>query len=259
MSDEQKKETPQTDSAADKAVATEAQPAAPATEASAPAKAPADKQRSGRNDRNDRSDRKGRGGNRRRRPRRGQEEKDEFEQKTIDLARVTRVVKGGKRMRFRACIVIGDRAGRVGMGLAKGQDVSTAMNKAVNQAKKNLVTVPFDNETILFEVTEQFKAAKVLLKPAGTGRGIIAGGAVRSVLELAGVPNVVAKILGTNNKVSNVRATMAALQRFSDWQATKGVKKSKSKKKADSADKQVSVTADTNQQTDKKVADKKTK
>lgn len=137
---------------------------------------------------------------------------EEFEQKIIDLARVTRVMAGGKRMRFRACVVIGDKAGRVGYAVAKGADVTLAVNKAVNKAKKDLLDLKFYNETIPHNVSCKFKAGKVLLKPAPTGTGIIAGGAVRDVLELAGIPNVVAKILGSSNKINNVKATFLALK-----------------------------------------------
>jgi small subunit ribosomal protein S5 len=146
---------------------------------------------------------------------------EEFEQKILDLARVTRVMAGGKRMRFRACVVIGDRKGKVGLALAKGKDVTIAISKAVAKARKNMITVPFVNETIPFTVEEKFKAAKVLLKPAKKGKGIIAGGALRIVLELAGVPNVVAKILGTNNQVTNAKAIMAALKRLGSFSARK--------------------------------------
>ena len=130
---------------------------------------------------------------------------------------------GGKRMRFRACIAIGDRQGRVGVGLAKGQDVSMAINKAVNQAKKDIVTVPFIKETLPFAIEEKFKAARILLKPAQIGKGIVAGGAMRIVLELAGVPNVVAKMRGANNKINNVKAVMNALKRYAAWAEARGL------------------------------------
>lgn len=159
-----------------------------------------------------------RGGNRRGGPRRrsgrdrGPEEESEFEQKIIDLARVTRVMAGGKRMRFRACLVLGDKAGRVGFGLAKGADVSIAINKSTAQAKKHMITVPIVKETIPYQTSVKFKAAQILFKPAKPGTGIIAGGAIREVLEMAGIPNIVAKMMGTNNKVTNVKATMKALE-----------------------------------------------
>ncbi|KKR08542.1 MAG: 30S ribosomal protein S5 [Parcubacteria group bacterium GW2011_GWC2_39_14] len=141
-------------------------------------------------------------------------EPQEFEQKIVDLARVTRVMAGGKRMRFRACVALGDKKGRVGFGLAKGADVTIAVTKAVNKAKKDLIQIPIINETIPHQIVFKKGAALILLKPAPKGTGIKAGGAMRIVLELAGVPNVVGKILGTNNKVSNVKALIEALTSF---------------------------------------------
>jgi small subunit ribosomal protein S5 len=136
----------------------------------------------------------------------------DYEEKNLEISRVTRVTKGGKRMRFRALTVIGNRNGRVGFGLAKAVDVAGATSKAITQARKSLLTVPLENETIPHAVTAKFGAAVVLLKPAPKGAGIKAGGAVRSVLELAGIPNVVSKILGSSNKVNNVKATFVALK-----------------------------------------------
>jgi len=150
----------------------------------------------------------GKGGPRRRPDER---EKSEFDSTILDLARVTRVTKGGKRMRFRSCVVIGDRKGRVGYGVAKGADVQQSVSKATNQAKKNLIKVPIVENTVPHEVMKKFTAAKVLIKPAPEGTGIKAGGAVRVVLEMAGIPNVTAKILGTNNKINNAKATVLAL------------------------------------------------
>lgn len=136
----------------------------------------------------------------------------EFEQRIIDIARVTRVMAGGKRMRFRACVVIGDKKGQVGYGLAKGADVTMAITKAINVAKKRLVRIFLVRGTIPHAIREKFGAAKILLKPAPQGTGIMAGGAVRLVLEVAGVENIVGKILGSNNKINNVKATFKALQ-----------------------------------------------
>ncbi|HCC22742.1 TPA: 30S ribosomal protein S5 [Candidatus Falkowbacteria bacterium] len=138
----------------------------------------------------------------------------EFEQRVIDLARVTRVMAGGKRMRFRACVAIGDGKGRCGIGLAKGADVTIAINKAVNKAKKKMITIPIINNTIPHRIYVKVKAAKLMLKPAPEGTGVKAGGAIRIILELAGVPNVVGKIMGTNNKVNNSQALMVALSSF---------------------------------------------
>ncbi|HAO81289.1 MAG: hypothetical protein A2226_02115 [Candidatus Veblenbacteria bacterium RIFOXYA2_FULL_43_9] len=117
---------------------------------------------------------------------------------------------GGKRMRFRALVVLGNRQGQVGVGLAKGADVSLAVSKATAKARRALINVPLKNETIPHVITVKYKSANVLLKPAPKGTGIIAGGPVRAVLELAGVPNVVSKILGSSNKVNNVRAVLKA-------------------------------------------------
>lgn len=141
-------------------------------------------------------------------------EKSEFDQKVVEVKRVTRVVAGGKRMRFRALVVIGDRKGRVGMGLKKGSDVSESVNKAVTQAKKNLISLPLTNDTIPHEVTIKYKSSSLLLKPAKAGSGVIAGGAVRQVFELAGVKNVVSKMLGSNNKVNNIKAVFSAFQKM---------------------------------------------
>jgi len=154
------------------------------------------------------------------------EPKDDFEQRIIDLARVTRVMAGGKRLRFRVCMVIGNRNGQVGYGVAKGADVSIAISKAVAKARKSIITVPLVNDSIPHVMRVKFKSASILLKPAPRGTGIIAGGAVRQVLELAGVPNVVAKILGCNNKISNIKAVFKGLESL---QITSG----KRQKKAD--------------------------
>lgn len=135
----------------------------------------------------------------------------EFEQKILDIARVTRVTAGGKRMKFRACVIVGDKKGRVNCAVAKGADVAQAVAKAGTKAEKNLVKVPMKNETIPHEIREKYGAAVILLKPAPRGTGIKAGGAMRTVLELAGVPNVVGKILGSKNKINNSRATINAL------------------------------------------------
>ena len=148
------------------------------------------------------------------RGRRPEREPREFDQQILDLARVTRVTKGGKRMRFRVTMVIGDRKGRVGYGIAKGLDVQSSVQKAVNQAKKNLITVPLQNETIPHAISSKFAGAQIILKPAPKGTGIKAGGAVRVVLEFAGVPNVTGKILGSNSKINNTRATFQALERL---------------------------------------------
>lgn len=141
----------------------------------------------------------------------GERPKEEFEQRILDVARVTRVMKGGKRMSFRVCVVIGDKKGRVGLALGKGADVTLAVNKAVNKAKKNIIQVPIIRDTIPHVVLSKFGSAKILIKPASQGRGVIAGGVVRVILDLAGINNITSKILGTNNKVNNAKGTILAL------------------------------------------------
>lgn len=147
-------------------------------------------------------------------PRGKLERKDEYEQRILDIARVTRVMAGGKRMSFRACVVIGDKKGKVAVALGKGADVAMAIGKAVNKAKKNIIDVPIVNNTIPHEIYLKQGAAKLLFKPARRGRGVIAGGVVRVILELAGVQNVTSKILGTNNKINNAKCTIEALKRL---------------------------------------------
>jgi small subunit ribosomal protein S5 len=140
-------------------------------------------------------------------------EKPEYEQKLLDLARVTRVVKGGRRFRFRATLVIGNRNGKVGVGVAKGADVSEAVRKAFNAAKKKMVLVKRYNSTIACPAEAKTGSAKVMIKPAKAGRGIVAGGAVRAVVELAGIRDIVSKSMGSSNKLSVARATLAALEK----------------------------------------------
>ncbi|MBU1289897.1 30S ribosomal protein S5 [Patescibacteria group bacterium] len=139
-------------------------------------------------------------------------EQSKYEQKLLDVARVVRVVAGGRRFRFRAVVAIGDRKGNVGVGVSKGQDVAVAVEKAVAGAEKCLINIPLVDGTIPHKTEAKFCSAKVLLKPGIKGKGIVAGGAVRAVCELAGIENVSGKILGkTKNKLNNARATIKAL------------------------------------------------
>jgi len=138
-------------------------------------------------------------------------EKPEYDQKLLDLARVARVVKGGRRFRFRATLVIGNRKGRVGVGVGKGSDVSDAIRKAFDDAKKSLVTVSMKGNTIMHDIEYKKGAARIILKSATSGKGIIAGGAIRSVVDLAGIKDIVSKSLGTSNKLSVARAVVEAL------------------------------------------------
>jgi small subunit ribosomal protein S5 len=139
-------------------------------------------------------------------------EKPEFDQKMLNLARVTRVVKGGRRFRFRATLVIGNRKGKVGVGVAKGADVASAIQKAFNDAKKNMIEVNLVGGTIAHDVSAKLGSAKVLLKPAPEGRGVIAGGAVRAVVDLLGVKDIVSKSLGSSNALNVARVTLKALE-----------------------------------------------
>ena len=142
-------------------------------------------------------------------------EKSEYEQKLLDTARVTRVVAGGKRFRFRTVVAIGNKKGQVGIGVAKGQDMTLSVEKAAAQARKHLITVPMKSGTIPFEVEAKYGAAKVLLKPAPLGRGLKAGGVVRVLCNLAGLNNISAKILSkSGNKLNNARATIEAFMKL---------------------------------------------
>jgi small subunit ribosomal protein S5 len=143
-------------------------------------------------------------------------EKPEFEEIVVQVDRVTRVVKGGRRLRFRALVVVGDRKGRVGAGVAKDLEVQSAVQKAVLAAKKNLIKVPLtENGSIPYEITQHYGASHVILKPASQGTSVIAGGGVRPVVTLAGIENILSKSLGSNNRMNVVMATLAALKQFS--------------------------------------------
>ncbi len=154
---------------------------------------------------------RGKGGPRGRMPKADVPAESDYEEKNIEISRVTRVTKGGKRMRFRVLAVIGNHKGRVGFGMAKGLDVQSAMAKATGKARKSLINVPIEFETIPHPIRVKYGAAEIVMKPAPKGTGVKAGGPVRTTLELAGIPNITAKILGTTNKVSNVKAVFKAL------------------------------------------------
>ncbi len=146
---------------------------------------------------------------------RRQEANDGFDSKLLDLARVTRVTGGGKRMSFRAVVIVGDKKSKIGIGIDKGKDVSQAIDKATARAKKNLINVVIVGGTIPHQVEAKAGPAVVLLKPQKTGRGLVAGGAVRTICELAGIKNISSKILsGSKNKLNNARATMEALKKL---------------------------------------------
>ncbi len=155
----------------------------------------------------------GAGGGGRGRGRRNEERQPkEFEQKILDLARVTRVTAGGKRMTFRCALVIGDKKGRVGFGVAKGADVQVAIEKAYRQAKKHVFSVHLVDQTIPHPIQVKYGSAMVLLKPAPKGTGLKAGGAARMVFEFAGIPNIVSKIVNSSNKINIAKGTLEALR-----------------------------------------------
>ncbi len=156
-----------------------------------------------------------------------------MEERVIQVGRVSRTQKGGRRMRFRALVVVGDRHGNVGMGIGKSGEIAAAVAKATYQAKKNIITVPIVRNTIPHEIRAKFDTAYILLKPASVGTSIIAGSSVRPILELAGVENVVAKCLTrTTNKVNNAYATMEALKALKDIRTIAPRKYVKAKKVA---------------------------
>ncbi|MCQ2579526.1 MAG: 30S ribosomal protein S5 [Treponemataceae bacterium] len=140
----------------------------------------------------------------------------EFVEKLVKLNRTSKTVKGGRRMSFSALTVVGDQKGRVGYGFGKANDVSEAIRKSIDKAKKNLVTVPLKNGTIPHDIQAEYKSSSVLLRPACSGTGIIAGGAVRAVMEAVGVTDVLSKSLGSNSSVNVVRATFEAINSLMD-------------------------------------------
>lgn len=146
---------------------------------------------------------------------------EKFEEKVIQISRVSKKTKGGNKVRFAALVVVGDKNGKVGLGLGKSGDVSAAIMKAVLYAKRRMITVPIHKESIPHSIYVKKGAAKILLKPAPKGTGIIAGGAIRSVVEVAGVRNISSKILGSSNKAANAQATFEALTQLSDIEADK--------------------------------------
>ncbi len=140
------------------------------------------------------------------------QEVSEFDERVIQTHRVSKKTKGGNRIGFSTLVVVGDKKGKVGVGLGKSRDVASAIRKGIAYAKKHLITVPIVNGTIPYDVFVKRGAGKVLLKPAPEGSGVIAGGAVRAVVEAAGIRNISSKVLGTKNQASNVYATLEALK-----------------------------------------------
>jgi len=158
--------------------------------------------------------------NRRDKRERAPREEKQFDERVVNIDRVARVVKGGRRFRFRALVVVGDRKGSLGAGTAKGADVTSAVAKATEVAKKQMIKAPVENGTIPHEQTAKISGAKILLMPAAPGTGLIAGGVVRIVLEVAGVKDVLSKSLGSSNKINLTYATLEALNQIkprSEW------------------------------------------
>ena len=151
-----------------------------------------------------------------RRPRRPElaPEEKQFDERTLHIDRVARVVKGGRRFRFRALVVVGDRKGKVGIGMAKGADVTAAVTKATDVAKKHMIQVHLYKGTLPHEVESKVSGARILLKPASAGTGLIAGGVVRTILEVAGVKNALSKSLGSTNKANTSYAVIAAFEQL---------------------------------------------
>jgi len=143
-------------------------------------------------------------------------QQSEFDEQIVQINRVSKKTKGGNKVGFSALTVVGDRKGRVGVGLGKAPDVASAIRKGITYAKKHLVEAPLVNGTIPFRIDIKLGAARIMLKPAPHGSGVIAGGAVRSVVTAAGIENISSKVLGTRNKISNIYATLEALRRLSD-------------------------------------------
>lgn len=157
----------------------------------------------------------------------------EFEEKVIQVNRVSKKTKGGNKIGFSVLVVVGDKKGRVGVGLGGAPDVAAAVKKAVVYAHKHLITVPMKKTTIPHVVFIKLGAARIMLKPAPAGTGVIAGGPVRAVVEAAGVRDIVSKILGTSNKASNVYATIAALQQLKPVKEVKKEEKKTEEKKTE--------------------------
>jgi small subunit ribosomal protein S5 len=167
------------------------------------------------------------------------EEEKMFDERVVNVNRVARVVKGGRRFRFQALVVVGDHKGRVGVGVSKGSDVAAAVNKATDVAKKNLITISSYKGTLTHEVEGRKGGARILIMPASAGTGLIAGGVVRTILEVVGLENALSKSLGSANKINTSYATLAALQSMvpsKDWTTSKNARATKPAEKKATSD-----------------------
>lgn len=222
---------------------TQANTTAPA--AAATTAAPAG-QHGGRDNRGGRDGGRGRDNDRRQRRPQMEPEEKLFDERTLHIDRVARVVKGGRRFRFRALVVVGDKKTRVGIGIAKGADVTAAVTKATEVAKKNFITVNLYKGTLPHESSAKVGGANILIKPASPGTGLIAGGVVRTILEVAGVKNVLSKSLGSTNKANTAYATLEALRLIvpsKNW-ITAGARKEAENKATKAAAKTVKAAAE---------------
>lgn len=162
---------------------------------------------------------------------RSEKEVKEFDERVIEIKRVSRVVKGGRRIRFRVLIVIGDKKGKIGYGIAKGNEITVAIQKAVTKAKKDMITVPVINGTIPYELNTELGSSKIFMKPASQGTSVVAGGVIRVIAELAGIHDLLSKVIGSPNKVNNVKVTFKALSSFDPEIVEKAKKRAEAKEK----------------------------
>lgn len=203
------------------------------------------------------NDRNHRGGRDNRRGRDQTPEEKLFDERVLNIDRVARVVKGGRRFRFRALAVVGDRKNKVGIGSAKGADVTTAVAKSMEVAKKNMIEIHLYKGTLPHESTAKVAGANILIKPASPGTGLIAGGVVRTVLEVAGVKNALSKSLGSTNKTNTAYATLDALKSMvpaKDWITTTAVAKSSARKSTKKVTEVVAKAAEKTEKADKEEA-----
>lgn len=185
----------------------------------------------------------------------GKREEKEYDERVIEIARVSRVVKGGRRIRFRATVILGNRNGKIAMGIAKANEVADAVRKASASAKKHFITIPIINGTIPHEVFVKHGGAKVMLRPAASGTSIVAGGSIRQVAELSGITDLLTKSLGSSNKINVVTATIKALSSFNK-DITEKIRKFSESKNVPALEKKEVQAENTEKETGKKTIKK---